>query len=186
MSTEQAVIELVVAGAPQVEQTNEKIQADLTSLERAGKSAESGASAADKAAKQAAESARTLQAEVVKSLHQLHAAVALAERIATAAGVEPTSRTGQALEIGKDVIGAAATGAKLGSLIAPGVGTAVGASVGAIIGLAEGVHNNNKKLEELLKKQQGNGGNEVSDALLREAGLATLDNRISGGGRRAQ
>lgn len=188
MSEEAAIIELVVQGLGQFDATNDKIQADLTSMERSGRSAEAGASSAASAARDAAQAARTLQSEISRSVRLLGSAAALAERVATAAGVDPNSGAGQALEVGRDVIGGAASGARIGSFIAPGVGTLIGAGGGALVGLAEGLARVEKKIDKQDEREDKRAlqHDEIADALIREAGLATIDNRLAGGGRRTQ
>lgn len=193
MSVELAVIELIVAGTAQVDATNEKIQTDLTSLERAGKSAESGAASAERAARQAEAAARQIQHEITKTIHTLHSVLALAERAAVALGVDPNSKTtGQVIDVAKDALGGAAQGAKLGGVVGsvvPGVGNAVGAGVGAALGgalgIVEGLVKIDKKLEKLTESQ-GHGKNEIEDALVREQALARLDHAAGGGGRQVQ
>jgi hypothetical protein len=51
----------------------------------------------------------------------------IASGMAAESGNEKTAR---ALEAGSSIIGMAGTGAMIGSMIAPGVGTAVGAAIG--------------------------------------------------------
>jgi hypothetical protein len=187
MSLEQAIIQLVIEGGSTFDATNQKIQADLTSMERAGKSAESAASAADKAAKDAEKSARAMQAQIGRTLSRLSSAINLAERGARAAGFE--TEAGCAFDVAKDVIGGAAQGAQLGAIAGP-KGAAVGLVVGGAIGLAEGLAKISQQNERMEKKvdqiQHGPGRNELESAVARESIRARLDQAASGGVRQIQ
>lgn len=184
MSTEAAIIELVVAGSGAFDETNNKIQADLTAMERSSKKAEAGAADAERAAAQAEAAAHKLTHKITGVIHRMHAALGLAERLASVAGGED-SGLGKALGIAGHAITGAGQGARLGSYFGP-EGAAIGAGLGGLLGIAQSLKETDKRLQESTEKLANQSGNEITDALLREAGLGKLDNAIARGGRQVQ
>lgn len=185
MSVEQAIIELVVSGTGQFDAANQKIQADLTSTERAGKSAESAAQTAERGIKSAEQAARQLTLQIAVTISKLNAAVGLAQRVASTLGEDRDSAAGQVLDAFQGGLGGAAQGASLGKLGGP-VGAGVGASVGALFGIVQSLQETEKRLKTHSDKVSSSRGNEITEALLREAGLSKFDHAISPHGRQVQ
>lgn len=186
-AVEQAIIELVVEGANAFDSTNEKIQADLTSTERAGRSAEEANKAAAASAKAAEQAAKKLTAQITIALARASAGVGVAQRIASVLGADRDSTAGQALDALQSGVSGAAQGASFGKVLGP-EGVAVGAVLGGLLGVAQSLQETEKRLSEQALKgsaPQG-GGNEITDALLRDAGLAKLDHAVDRAGRQVQ
>jgi len=97
---EKAIIELVVSGSASVSQQANKVEADLTSAERAGKRAEGAAGAAEQAAKRAENATAELAQTAQESLHRLASAAHLLNHFAERFGAsdDTTVLTGAAGE----------------------------------------------------------------------------------------
>ena len=176
---EEAIVALVVQGDAQFTATNDKVQADLTSTERAGRSAESAANDASRATRQLAQETM----EVIRvATHAMH----LAREAAKAFGVSETSGLMGALDIARGAGAGAVSGARLGSVFGP-EGTAIGAGIGGIIGGVNAYNDYEKRVESENQKEirenlkeikdhlKGRGGNaETNQALLDAAGIAKL------------
>lgn len=185
MSTEAAIIQLIVEGQAAFDASNTKIQGDLTAMERASKDAEGSAASMARTAREAEQDARRLNAMVTKSIGKLSSIVGLADRAATAVGVDPNSALGEGIDVAKSVLGGAAQGASIGAAIPIPGATLVAAGVGGLVGLAEGIAKLDKKIDKLSASGHG-GSSDIDNALLREAGLARIDNAVLRGGRQVQ
>lgn len=185
-AVEQAIIELVVNGAGAFATTNDKVQADLTSTERAGKRAEDGAAAAERSARNAEQAAKQLSAQVTQIIAKGAAFVGFAQRAAGILGVDRDSSAGQALDAAQGALSQGAQGAAIGSFLGGPVGTAVGGSLGALVGLVQSLQESEKRISAAAKKIDDQKTDDITDALLREAGLGKLDNAITRGGRQVQ
>lgn len=186
MSVEQAIIELVVAGAGTFEQTNDKVQVDLTSTERAGRQAEEASTAAARSARAAEQAAQKLTREVGQVLSRLNTAVSVAQRVAGVLGQDRDSGVGQGLDALQGGLSTGFQAFKLGAASGnPQVAAAAGI-VGAIVGVVSSLQETEKRLEATSHRIEQDRPNEITDALLRQAGLARVDQAISGGRRLVQ
>lgn len=153
MSVESAIVSLVVQGDAALGSATDKIEADLTSLERSGKSAETSARSAESAARDAASASQSLGSAMSDTLTALRTAANIAKSISRAAGAED-DRAFQGA--GADLIdislkaanrGAQAFGASGGNPFALIGGVAVGAYEEASE-LVEMNHKANRKIDE--------------------------------------
>lgn len=195
---ERAIVSFVVQGEGLVNQSTDKIEVDLTSVERAGRSAETAARSSEEAARKAEQSAKQLVAGITYSLGKMHQAASLVRQAAEIAGFDRESRIGVGLNVAAAGFEGAARGASLGATIGsfvPGVGTAVGGVVGSVVGGGVGaIHamaENEKRLEDAAKRgaekavrdSAGRDGDDAIGAMLREAGLAKFSTQTYGGSR---
>jgi len=186
VSVEQAIIELVVQGAGTFEQTNEKIKADLTSTERAGRQAEEATGAAARGARSAEQAAQRLTNQVGFVLSKLNTAVNLAQKTASALGADRDSVVGQGLDAIQGGIALGAQGFKLGALTGqPEIAVLAGVAA-SIVGVVSSLQETEKRLSSQTQRLEQDRPNEITEAFLREAGLAKFDQAIAGGRRLVQ
>ncbi len=186
---EKAVIELVVSGSGTVSQQANKVEADLTSAERAGKRAETAASSAEQAAKKAEQATENLTRQAELALHRLASAAHLlhhfAERFGAGEDVSILSgAAGEGLSVGAHT--ARLLSPFLGPLAIPlaaGAGLATG-----VVAAREGFENAEKKREheaqalarELAKELEQRRALDLRGILEEQAGLAQLGARLGG------
>lgn len=145
---EKAIIELVVSGTGTVSQQTNKIEADLTSAERAGKRAEGAATSAEQAAKRAEQAAENLTRQAELALHRLASAAHLLHHFAERMG---------AGEDASILSGAAAEGLSVGAhaarLLTPFLGP-LALPVAAAAGLGSGFMAAREGYESADKRRQ--------------------------------
>lgn len=176
-SLETAVIAMVLQGDALVSSKSKQVTVDLSSAERAGRSAEG-------AAKTAATSVGELGGQVALATEKMHVAIRVAERLATASGIDSPalSAAGQ----GVSTFGA------VNRLLAP-LGPEVSLPLAALAGLYTGVSSyqrseaeEQKKADELADKIAAKAEErarkerttDVSLELLRQASLARFDHAL--------
>ncbi len=130
---ERAVIELVVAGSASVSQQANRVEADLTSAERAGKRAEGAANSAEQAASRAERATAELAQGAQEALHRLANAAHLLHHFAErfGAGEDVNILTGS---VGEGL----SVGAHVSRLLTPILGPAA-LPLAAVAGLGSGV-----------------------------------------------
>lgn len=181
MSVEQAIIELVVSNVGLFATTNEKVQADLTSTERAGRRAEGAAASAENAAKEAEQANRRLASEISNTFSRLSSAISFAKNASRALGVDPSSKLGFGLDLVGDSLQGAAQGAQFGSILGA-KGAVVGGAAGAFVGFL----NSSRQMEEKIAEQNRRSAekerkaleDQVNEAILREVGLVRFGNKF--------
>lgn len=179
---EAAVINMVLQGDAAVSQRAGQVTADLSSAERAGRKAESAAEGAESAFSELSE-------QVTHVTERLHLALRVAERLASAAGIDSPALEG----FGQGVSTALAAQRLLAPLdaVLPGASLIGGAAAGIFTGAsafqnkeAEEEKKNEEQAERIAKKvaeeQQKKRDKSVADELVRQAAASMLSNLASG------
>src|SRR5262249_13179576 len=124
----------VVSGAGMVSQQANRVEADLTSVERAGKRAESVAKEAEKAAKEVERQAVELTHSATRSLHRLASAVHLVQHFADRIGVP--DKFSIVMDAGAEGF---ATSAHVMHLLGPLIGPQYALPIAGAVGLGSGM-----------------------------------------------
>ena len=167
MSIEQAIVNFAIQGALQVGAASDKIVADLSSAERAGKAAEAAAVAGQRTVEELQQVAQKVQ----QTIGRIAAIGGFAERAIegltgsdfTVGGFQPGQFLGAAAS-------GAAVGAQLGSLV-PGVGTLLGTVAGATVGGVANAVQQSRDIEEAAER----AAQKTVAALERERKATALD-----------
>jgi len=189
VAVERAIVELVTQGVPQFEATNEKVQVDLTSTERAGKRAEEASSRAEDAAKKASTATEDLARRASSAIAGLQRAASLIQRGASVAG-DLGFEVPEELGVITGGVSTAAQFAAQGARFGP-VGAAVGGAIGLAVGGAQ-IYGGFEKLEqerlharqvaeEVLKQYDQRHSSDLNEVARARAELARLGQIISGG-----
>jgi hypothetical protein len=188
VSVERAVVQFVAEGVSDVESAGDRVVKTNAGIKDSADRAKSAEDTAKKAAEEAEKAAKDLGREITQTMHRLQQAAQLAKSIANAAGVEEGSSTSDVVNVGVGALSGAARGAHFGQAFGP-YGAAAGAVIGGIAGGVSEYRDIEKRdreradrLAEFDKKQREN---EITDAMLRQLGLAKADASF-GGARRVE
>jgi hypothetical protein len=186
---EKAIIELVVTGSGTVSQQANKVEADLTSAERAGKRAEGAATSAEEAAKRAEQATENLTRQAELALHRLASAAHLLHHMAERFGAGEdfsilSGAAGEGLSVGAHT--ARLLTPFLGPLALP-VAAAAGIGTG-VMAAREGFENQDKRREEearalarhLAQELEQRRALDLRGILEDQAALSQLGARVGG------
>lgn len=184
-ASERAIVQLVVEGAEQFDAANQKIQADLTATERAGKQAETAVAAMAREAREAESQARRLTATLTKTFSAIQRGINLAQRAAEFAGVNKDSTEGVVLDAAQAGISGAAEGYRYGRYFGTEAAI-VTATLAGVYRATESVAESAARLERVARKREDDETTAIVDSLVRQAGLGEIEHVIAPRGRRVQ